>query len=34
VPQEKGLIDVGNFGSFNEGFAQNGYRNFTPFFGP
>ena len=34
VPQEKGLIDYGNLASFQDGFAQNGYRNFNSFFGP
>ncbi|MFT7613596.1 MAG: hypothetical protein ACI9J3_002571 [Parvicellaceae bacterium] len=33
VPIEKGIIDQGNFETFQEGFTQNGYRNFTPFFG-
>ena len=32
VPSERGLIDQGNFTSFGEGFAQNGYRPFTAFF--
>jgi len=34
VPQERGLIDQGSFTGLAEGFAQNGYRNFTAFFGP
>ncbi len=34
IPQEKGLIDQGNFTAFQDGFAQNGYRNFNSFFGP
>ena len=33
IPQEKGLIDVGDFAAFQDGFTQNGYRNFTAFFG-
>ena len=34
VPLDRGLIDHGNFYSFQDGFAQNGYRNFNAFFGP
>jgi hypothetical protein len=34
VPQERGLIDQGNLYSFQDGFGQNGYRNFNSFFGP
>ena len=32
IPLERGLVDEGDFGTFNEGFWQNGYRNFVPMF--
>ena len=32
IPLERGVVDEGDFGSFNEGFWQNGYRNFVPMF--
>lgn len=34
IPTERGLIDQGSFTGVSEGFAQNGFRNFTAFFGP
>ena len=34
VPAERGLVDQGGFTGMAEGFAQNGFRNFTNFFGP
>jgi hypothetical protein len=34
VPQEKALYDQGGFTGMQEGFAQNGLRNFAPFVGP
>lgn len=33
VPTERALIDQGTFTGVAEGFAQNGFRNFTNFFG-
>lgn len=33
VPTERGLVDQGGFTGMPEGFAQNGFRNFTAFFG-
>jgi hypothetical protein len=33
VPSDRALIDQGTFTGFAEGFAQNGFRNFTAFFG-
>ncbi|MGB1104234.1 MAG: T9SS type A sorting domain-containing protein [Crocinitomicaceae bacterium] len=33
VPTERGLVDQGGFTGMEEGFAQNGFRNFTSFFG-
>ncbi|NOQ75226.1 MAG: T9SS type A sorting domain-containing protein [Crocinitomix sp.] len=33
VPSERGLVDQGTFTGLAEGFAQNGFRNFTAFFG-
>ncbi|MDG1916029.1 MAG: fibronectin type III domain-containing protein [Crocinitomix sp.] len=33
VPMERGLVDQGTFTGMPEGFAQNGFRNFTAFFG-
>ena len=33
VPMERGLVDQGTFTGMPEGFAQNGCRNFTAFFG-
>ncbi|MDA7803697.1 T9SS type A sorting domain-containing protein [Crocinitomix sp.] len=33
IPSERGLVDQGGFTGFEEGFAQNGFRNFTAFFG-
>jgi hypothetical protein len=33
VPSERGLVDQGGFTGMPEGFAQNGFRNFTAFFG-
>lgn len=33
VPQEKALFDQGGFAGYQEGFAQNGIRNFVPFVG-
>ena len=32
-PTERALVDQGDFAGFPEGFAQNGFRNFTNFFG-
>lgn len=32
-PMERGLVDQGGFTAYAEGFAQNGFRNFTAFFG-
>lgn len=34
IPTDRGLIDQGDLASSLEGFAQNGLRNFTAFFGP
>lgn len=34
IPADRGLIDQGDLTSSLEGFAQNGLRNFTAFFGP
>lgn len=34
VPQEKAVWDQGGFAGYQEGFAQNGLRNFAPFVGP
>lgn len=33
IPSERGLVDQGGFTGYTEGFAQNGFRNFTSFFG-
>lgn len=30
---DRGLVDEGNFSNFDEGFAQNGWKNFVPMFG-
>lgn len=34
IPVERGLIDQSALSFHSEGFAQNGFRNFTAFFGP
>ena len=34
IPTERGLIDQSSLEFYSEGFAQNGFRNFTAMFGP